>query len=276
MAKFAPNLYHQFLELPPRERFSAVAALGFDAVEWHFPYEIPKEELRNLLLDNGLTLVNAVTPVDWTKDKGLAGQPGREDEFKRAATVALEYATLCGWKTLHPGPGTVPKGLNKESCIATFERNLDWLCRQAKQGGPQIVIEGVCNARFPNYVIQTMDDALEVVKEINLPNLGVVYDTFHLRMEHSGSLVEIYDRSFPYVKHIQIGNAPLRLEPGVGELDLHYIINHIDKSGWDSWIGLEFDPSIDSWTSLMWANDYGYKVTANPHAAHGKIAPRAV
>ena len=91
MARFAPNLYHQFLELPVRERFAAAAKLGFDAVEWHFPYELPKAELKSLLEDNNLKLTYAVVPVDWTKkDFGLGGQPGREDEFRRAADIALD------------------------------------------------------------------------------------------------------------------------------------------------------------------------------------------
>ena len=37
MPQFSPNLYHQFIELPARERFAAAAEIGATAVEWHFP-----------------------------------------------------------------------------------------------------------------------------------------------------------------------------------------------------------------------------------------------
>ena len=62
MARFAPNLYHLFVELPARKRFAAAAKAGFDAVEWHFPYELSKDELKSLLDDNGLTFTYGVVP----------------------------------------------------------------------------------------------------------------------------------------------------------------------------------------------------------------------
>ena len=51
--RFAPNFYHLFLELSIRERFAAAAKIGIDAVEWHFPYEISKQELKCLLDEYG-------------------------------------------------------------------------------------------------------------------------------------------------------------------------------------------------------------------------------
>ena len=43
-------------------------------------------------------------------------------------------------------------------------------------------------------------------------------------------------------------------------LDLDFLIREIDSLGYDKWIGLEFDPSLDSWSSLLWARRYGYPV----------------
>jgi hydroxypyruvate isomerase len=276
MARFAPNLYHLFLELDIRDRFAAVKSLGFDAVEWHFPYELPAHELRNLLNDNGLTLVNAVTPVDWRKDKGLAGQPGRQHEFRRSAMVALEYAKVCGLKTLHPGAGTIPPGSSRDECLDVLMENVAWLCTQSEGLPLTITIEGVCNARFPGCVMQTLDDAVEVVQNLDSRNLKLVWDTYHIRNEHSGSLIDLLRRVWPAVGHIQIGNVPGRHEPGVGDIDLHAIIREIDALGWKGWIGLELDPSLDSWSSLQWANNYGYQVTPRPASVGGVLTARPV
>jgi hydroxypyruvate isomerase len=62
------------------------------------------------------------------------------------------------------------------------------------------------------------------------------------------------------IGHVQIGNAPTRNEPGVGEVDLHYLIGQIDTKGYRGWMGLEYDPSRDTWSSLQWANRYGYEI----------------
>ncbi|TGD95258.1 TIM barrel protein [Methylobacterium nonmethylotrophicum] len=266
MPKLAPNLYHQFLELPARERFGAARRAGFDAIEWHFPYEIPIDDLKLLLDDNGLTFVNAVTPVDWSVSKGLAAQPGREDEFRRAADLALRYAFATGLRTLHPGPGQIPPGIAREHCIDVLRANLDYLCEQARGSDLVIAIEGVSNARFPNMVLQTIADAAAVAADLDRPNLGIIYDTFHLRHEEKGPLSAIYERHKDRIAHIQIGNAPPRHEPGVGEIDLFFLMDHFDRDGYSGWIGLEYDPSRDTWSSLRWAERYGYRIGARPAA----------
>lgn len=94
MPKFAPNLFHLFTELPVRARFAAAAAFGFEAVEWHFPYELPKHELKALLDKNGLQLVHALTPTDWTVTPGLAGQPDRIDDLVHWLPMCSNWSTL--------------------------------------------------------------------------------------------------------------------------------------------------------------------------------------
>ncbi len=270
MPRIAPNLYHQFLELPVRERFAAVAACGFQAVEWHFPYELPAAELKQLLDDNGLAFANAVTPVDWRVSKGLAAQPHQIAEFREAARIALDYAATTGLLTLHPGPGQIPVGVERARCIDVLCENLAFLCDAARGLPVTIAIEGVCNARFPGMVLQTIADAAEVAARVDRPNLGIIYDTFHLRHEEKGPLTALFDRHRDRIVHVQIGNAPLRHEPGVGEIDLFHLMAHIDAAGYRGWIGLEYDPSRDTWTSLRWAERYGHTIPHPPaHARFG-------
>jgi len=258
LPRFAPNLHHQFLELPPRERFAAARLAGFDAVEWHFPYEVPKAELKALLDDNGLAFTYCVCPVDWSRDLGLAGQPGREDEFRRSAEIGLDYAAHIRSRAMQIGPGTVPAGVERARCVDTFVANLAWFCRQAAGTGIAPNIEGVCQARFPNFVIQTIGEAEAVRAAVVDPSLRIVFDTYHLRMQETGPLAALLDRHASAIGHVQIGNAPLRHEPGVGEIDLHDVIARVHAMGYPGWIGLEYDPSADTWTSLAWMGRYGY------------------
>jgi hydroxypyruvate isomerase len=63
------------------------------------------------------------------------------------------------------------------------------------------------------------------------------------------------------IGHVQICNSPTHCEPGVGEVDLHYVIERVDAKGYAGWIGLEYDPSSgDTWASLAWATRYGYPI----------------
>ena len=84
MIRFAPNFYHLFLELPLRDRFAAAAKIGCTAIEYHFPYELPKDELRSLLDGHGLEFTYCVVPADWAGGtRGLGAQPGRRDALCR-------------------------------------------------------------------------------------------------------------------------------------------------------------------------------------------------
>ncbi len=261
MIRLAPNFHHQFTELPIRQRFAAAAALGFDAVEWHFPYELPKEELRSLLRDNGQTFVYAVTPSDWAANNyGLAGQPGREEEFRRAADKGLDYMLTIESHAMQVAPGDIPDGVDRQRCIDSLLHNLDYLCGQAKGSPLTLCLEGVCDARFPGktFVLRTIADAAGIVRDLNRDNLKVVFDTYHLRMQEQGSLSLLLDRYFDVIGHVQIGNAPVRNEPGTGEIDLHFLLERLEAKGYGHWVGLEYDPSRDSWASLAWAERYGY------------------
>jgi hydroxypyruvate isomerase len=68
------------------------------------------------------------------------------------------------------------------------------------------------------------------------------------------------DIFWPYIGYVQIGNPPNRNEPGVGELDLLWIVQRALEKGYQGAIGMELDPSKDTWSSLLWMNQFGYNV----------------
>lgn len=264
MARFAPNFYHQYLELPVRERFAAARKSGFDALEWHFPYEIPAAEMKALLEHNDLEFTYAVMPVDWRRDMGLGGQPGRQDEFRAVAEKGLAYLSEIGANFMQVGAGIVPPGADRDHCLDVFTANLDWVGRQAEGAGVGIAVEGVCNARFPGWVNQTIGETAKVVRDVGRANVRLVYDTYHLRMEEKGPLLPLLDEYWPLLGHVQIRNAPGPFEPGVGEIDLFAIVDALDRKGWSAPIGLEFDTSSDTWSSLGWMTRYGYPEQVAP------------
>jgi hydroxypyruvate isomerase len=277
MPRLCPNLFHQFTELDIRDRFPAAAALGFDAVEWHFPHQLPKSDLKRLLDDNGLRFVYGVIPVDWTKGEfGLGGQPGREEEFRRAADKGLDYAAHCNFWSLQIGHGALPGGEHRQRCIETLARNLQYVCDQAKGTDLRIVIEPVATARFNiPFVLSTMEHGAQVLRLVGQDRLRLVFDTYHLRMQEQADLTAILHAYWPLIGHVQIGNAPTRNEPGVGEIDLCWLIDQVEAKGYDGWIGLEYDPSIDTWASLRWASRYGYPIRGRDEMSPQAPAGRA-
>ncbi len=261
MIRFAPNFHHMFLELPIRDRFAAAAKIGCTAIEWHFPYELPKEEVKALLDVNGLEYTYCVVPADWAGGvMGLGAQPGKQDEFRRAAEQALEYIQHCDIYSINVGAGPVPPGESREACVATYIENLDWIAAASGDHCCKFLLEPVTSHRIVDWAMQTMAQAREIVEAVDRPNVGLVYDTFHMRYEETGTLSDIMDEHWPHIGYVQIGNPPDRREPGVGELDLVWIAQRAIDKGYKGAIGMELDPSMDTWSSLMWMNDHGYTV----------------
>jgi len=261
MIRFAPNLYHLFLELPLRARFAAAAKIGCTAVEYHFPYEIPKAELKRLLGDLGLEFTYCVVPADWAGGTmGLGAQPGRQDEFRRAADQALEYITHCDFYSINVGAGPVPDGESRERCIELYIENLRYIADAAGEHRCKFLLEPVTAQRIPHWAMQTMAQARDIVDQVGRSNVGLVYDTLHMRYEETGTLSDIMDEFWPQIGYVQIGNPPDRHEPGVGELDLLWLARRAIEKGYSGAIGMELDPSKDSWSSLMWMNELGYSV----------------
>ena len=81
MPRFAANLSMMYQEHAFLDRFAAAAKDGFEGVEFLFPYDFDKADIRARLDDTGLTqaLFNA-PPGDWAGgERGIASLPGREE-----------------------------------------------------------------------------------------------------------------------------------------------------------------------------------------------------
>ncbi len=264
MPCFAPNLMHLFQELDERQRVPAAAELGFDAVEWIFPYALKKEEVARICKDNGVTISYGLVPADWAGGNyGWSGRPGCQEQFRRAADTAIEYAITAGYDTIQVGHGMIPDGEARQRCIDTVVENLAYICAQAKGHPFRIVIEPVSGLRFGRpFVLSTMEQARTVHARVGADNLRLVFDTYHLRLEEPGSLIHHLETYAPLIGYSQICNVLERTGPGTGELDLLWIAEKIWAKGVTKWIGLEFgpEPGKDTWDALAWAQRYGYRV----------------
>ena len=94
MPKFAANLTMLFGEQPFLDRFAAAKAAGFGGVEYLFPYDFDKAELREQLHQHGLTQVLHNLPAgNWgAGERGIAIFPDRVEEFRDGVARAIDYA----------------------------------------------------------------------------------------------------------------------------------------------------------------------------------------
>ncbi|MFY2824352.1 hydroxypyruvate isomerase family protein [Ruegeria sp. MALMAid1280] len=238
MPRFAANISLLFTELPYLERFQAVAEAGFQAVEILFPYELAAKETRRALLANGLDLVliNAPPPNYTGGQPGYAAIPGGEARFQSDIRRVLRYADI-----LRPGLIHIMSGYGfGPDAQEVFVRNLQWAADFAPQ--QQFTIEPLNPVSQPGYFLNDYDLAVQVLDQVDRPNIGLQFDSFHAHMIH-GNAQTVWDRFHPRVVHAQIGAAPDRREPGHGPTDFGRLFTAMDAAGYAGWVSAEYAPS---------------------------------
>ncbi len=253
MFHFAANLTMLFNEVPFLERFKEAKSSGFDGVEFLFPYEHSKTELRERLETEGLTQVLFnLPPGNWDKgERGIAALPGRESEFQHSVEHALEYAEHLGCKRLHAMAGICPEGEQIENCFEVYLNNLAYACEQAQSIGVTILIEPINTRSFPGYLLSHQAQARKVIDHLALPNLKLQMDLFHAQIME-GDLTTLIRHQMDYVGHIQIAGVPDRHEPSDGEINYGWIFSELSKTSYDGWIGCEYNPEMQTKLGLGW------------------------
>ncbi|MBX6322959.1 MAG: hydroxypyruvate isomerase family protein [Rhodospirillaceae bacterium] len=260
MPKFAANLSFLFQELDFLDRFDAAARAGFRGVEYLFPYNHDPAAIETRLKRNGLTqvLFNAA-PGNWAAgERGLGALPGREQEFRDAVKLALDYARALGCERIHAMAGIPPAGVPAAELESVFAANLHAAAGLLAPHGIVLLIEPINTRDIPGYFLTGVEQALRIIGQAAAPNLFLQLDLYH-RQIMGGDLAETVRTAFPLTRHYQIAGVPGRHEPDVGEINYPYLFDLIDKLGYDGWIGCEYRPKGRTVDGLGWAGPWGIR-----------------
>lgn len=91
--------------------------------------------------------------------------------------------------------------------------------------------------RYEDHMVNTLEQAAALCREVGLPSVRVIGDFFHMNIEEADP-VESLRRAAPYIAHMQLGDSS-RLEPGTGHVDFLAGITALDESGYDGWYAME-------------------------------------
>lgn len=258
MPRFAANLSMMFTEHELPDRFSAAAAAGFEAVEILQPYSLPPEVLNRCLEDSGLQWILLNTPMGNAAggERGLAAIPGRESDFRECFSQALLYARTCHVPMIHCMAGVVPQELDESSCLQTFRQNLVVAADEAAEAGVQLLLEPLNTQDVPGYLITSTNQVREIVESLDLPNIRLQYDFYHLQIMQ-GNLAAGLKEHLDIIGHVQFSSLPGRHEPQYGEVNMPHLFQVLDELGYAGWVGCEYRPKADTLSGLSWGKSWG-------------------
>lgn len=251
MLKLCANLSMLFSQKPMAERFAAARQAGFSAVEIQFPHDQPISFWQEQLSTHQLKLVLINVPAGdlMSGGPGLAGAPGKEDEFEHALESALRYGRELGVEAMNVLPGRLAEGADVGQALSTLRRNLLLAAERMAQAGIRCTVEAINRHDMPGFLISSLADLTSLPTH---PNLYWQVDLYHMaRMDED--LNAILEQHWQRIGHLQFADAPGRGAPGSGQLPFGQLFRQIASSPYPYWSGAEYrDASGDaSWMASL-------------------------
>jgi len=246
-----------FTELPLLERPAAARQAGFGAVEfwWPFVEAVPPDRQVDAFVaainDAGvqLTGLNFFAGDMPGGDRGLVSWPKRANEFRDNVDVVMGIGAALGTQGFNALYGNrlddVPAASQDEVAV----ENLALAARAAERIGATVLLEPVSGA--PLYPLLTAADALAVIDRVDVPNLGLLADLYHLAV-NGDDVEQVIASHASRVAHVQIADAPGRGEPGSGTLPLDQQLTALEAQGYAGLVGLEYKPTTSTDECFGW------------------------
>ena len=239
------------------ERAKAAAAAGFDLVDLWDWRNSDIDDVGKACRDSGI----GIDGFFGNRDFSLCDreqQPAALEEIARS----LEVAVRVGARQLHifsnairPGGIVVPSPAVAPAAL--FAACADGLTRAAdivKGSGVTLALEHLNTVYLPGYLWGDVDVTTQLTRELDRPQLGVVFDAFHQQL-CGGRLAARLEAALPWLIRFDVAEVPNRYEPGAGEIDFVFLRDFLDRAGWDGIISFETVPSDGSTETAVAAID---------------------
>lgn len=252
MPRFSANLGFLWKGLPLTEGVRRAKAAGFDAVEFHMPYEVPAEEMRAVLRETSLPVAGINTSHGDVSagEIGMAAIPGREAEARAAIDAALRYAKEIDARYVQVTAGKVTEE-QRPAARAVYLAALAYASSRAEPLGITIVIEPLNHRDVPGAFLYRSDQAASIVAELARPNVKMLFDCYHMQVSE-GDLTRRLERLMPIIGHIQIAAVPSRAEPDEGEIAYDRLLAVVEGLGYRGFVGAEYRARAEVEAGLGW------------------------
>lgn len=235
------------LGLPFENVISQLSGFGYDGVELVTEDISPskRRELKRIVDANGLEIVAipsalvreryhlTFTDASIEKRKRAVAKFNRFTSFAHAIGASIVTIGLVrGWPKPTMAADKAWRSLVK--CIVSCGKHAEDL-------GITLAVEP--ETRYEVGYIHTVDEALEMVREVNLDSVKLMVDTFHMNIEEE-SMAEPIRKASKELVHVHLADSN-RCAPGMGHTDFAEVIQTLKTCGYQRYLGFEISPNPD-------------------------------
>lgn len=249
---------------PLEETIKRIARIGYEGIEigaaapHAYPAYLGKErrqEIRQTLQDNGIE-VSSMLPAP-------GGGPGHNvasplpEERENAVEQYKQVIELCsdlGGSTVLYVAGWQIFGTSREQAWEWSREALMEIAGTASDHGVSVAVEPTPE---DSNLIESCDDAIELMRAVSSPNVRLMFDTNHALYRNEVSTDYVY-RMAENLYHVHLSDEG-RLPPGAGRCDFVGLIEALNDVGYDGWLAMEIgfnDPTVEPDQIARQAYDY--------------------
>lgn len=227
------------------EAIDRVAAAGYPAIEIAAVPELDVRSAHERLEARGLT----VSSMCWI---GL-GYPDRDcahesEHVRRKAgnylRTCLEQAHALGAGTLVLVP-TFRTEPHRSGRDAELDRAAQTISNAVKDmAGDELVIALEALNRYETHLLRTLDDADQLRRLIDSPNVRLMADVFHMNIEED-SIADSLRAHAEHIAHVHLADSQRR-EPGSGHLDFPAVFEALADNDYTGPLAMEFLPATEA------------------------------
>lgn len=243
--KFGPLLFSGYLN----KGLEIISNLGYQGVELSMldSQKIDKRELISKLDKLNLKVYTLATGQSYYTDGYSLFDPEEESRLRTIERLKghIDLASELGAMVIIGGIRGKLSGSLEEMKIQKNKGKTALLecTRYAEEKNVILLLEPI--NRYETNLINTLEEAVEIIDGIGSENLKLIPDTFHMNIEEK-SFEESLTKEKSYVKYIHFADSN-RLAPGQGHIDFKSIISTLKQIGYESAIGVEILPLPDDY-----------------------------
>lgn len=248
---YEANAHYLPGELPWDERLRRIAEAGFRTVEILFPQRQDLAQLETLLRRYDLRLALIDTESDADYPRGHLAMPDAEERFWYRLNEALAICRRLGARRINVLAGRHLPGVPHAQQFAIAVDRLRRAGERAAEDGVMLLVEALNNHDNPGYFVSRSSEGIALVDAVGLPNVRFQHDFYHLQVME-GNLIETFRANVTKIGHLQVGDAPGRVMPGLGEINLVNVLKVVEASEYRGYVGLEYRPPTDGSDPFAW------------------------
>ena len=238
-------LWTVFNDLPIEQRLAKVAEAGYNKVQLVGEYRDWKQA--------DFDRANAARKrlgIEFDTTAGLKNaiaNPAEREAFLAELKEGLGPMETLGCPAMIVMSGDVVPGLSREtqhqSCIEGLKRAAAMVEGRQINGQPvRLLLECIHVEERAKYFLTRANEAIEIVRAVNHPQVQFLYDIYHEQMGF-GNLIEKLEKHIDVIGLIHIADVPGRHEPGTGEINYGNIYKKLVELNYRQTIAMEFMPT---------------------------------